>query len=43
MLDVREVGWGAMDSIDMAQDRHHWRALVNTVTNLQLYKILRSS
>jgi hypothetical protein len=30
-LDYREMGWSGMDWIDMARDRDHWRALVNTV------------
>jgi hypothetical protein len=30
------VGWGGMDWINLAQDRDHWRALVNTVMNLQV-------
>jgi hypothetical protein len=30
-----EIGWGGMEWIDMAQDRNQWRALVNTVLNLQ--------
>jgi hypothetical protein len=28
--------WDGMDWIDLAQDRDHWRALVNTVMNLQV-------
>jgi hypothetical protein len=35
-MDVREIGWGGMDWIDMAQDRDQWRALVNTVMNLRV-------
>jgi hypothetical protein len=35
-MDLREVGWGDMDWIDLAQDRDQWRALVNTVMNVQL-------
>jgi hypothetical protein len=35
-MDLREKGWGGMDCIDMAQDRDQWRALVNTVMNLQV-------
>jgi hypothetical protein len=33
-MDLREIGWGGMDSIDLAQDRDQWRALVNMVMNL---------
>jgi hypothetical protein len=31
---LREIGWDAMDWIDLAQDRDQWRALVNTMMNL---------
>jgi hypothetical protein len=34
-MDIRDLGWGGMDWIDLAQDRDQWRALVNTVMNLQ--------
>jgi hypothetical protein len=33
-IDLRETGWDGMDWIELAQDRHQWRALVNTVMNL---------
>jgi hypothetical protein len=33
-MDFREIGWGGMDWIDLAQDRDWWRALVNTVMSL---------
>jgi hypothetical protein len=33
-MDLREVGWGGVDWINLAQDRDRWRALVNTVMNL---------
>jgi hypothetical protein len=33
-MNLREIGWGGMDWIDLAQDRDQWRALVNTVMNL---------
>jgi hypothetical protein len=33
-MGVTEIGWCDMDWIDLAQDRDHWRALVNTVMNL---------
>jgi len=35
-MDLREVGWGDMDWIDLAQDRDRWRALVNEVMNLRV-------
>jgi hypothetical protein len=35
-IDCREIGWGGMNWIDLAQDRDQWRALVNTVMNLQV-------
>jgi hypothetical protein len=35
-MDLREIGWGNMDWIGLAQDRDQWRALVNTVMNLQV-------
>jgi hypothetical protein len=30
-MDLREIGWGGMDWINLAQDRDKWRALVNTI------------
>jgi hypothetical protein len=35
-MDLREIGWGGMDWIDLAQDRDQWRALVNMVMNLRV-------
>jgi hypothetical protein len=35
-MDLREICWGGMDWIDMAQGRDQWRALVNTVMNFQV-------
>jgi hypothetical protein len=35
-MDLREIGWGGMDWIDLTQDRDKWRALVNTVMNLRV-------
>jgi hypothetical protein len=29
-MGLREIGWGAMDWIDLPQDRDQWKALVNT-------------
>jgi hypothetical protein len=34
--DLREVGWGSMNWIELAQDRDRWWALVNAVMNLQV-------
>jgi hypothetical protein len=35
-VDFREIGWGGMEWINLAQDRDQWRALVNMVMNLQV-------
>ena len=35
-MDLREVGWGGMDWIDVAQDRDRWRTVVTTVVNLRV-------
>jgi len=32
-MDLREIGWGGVDWIHLAQDRDRWRAFVNMVTN----------
>jgi len=31
----KEVGWGGMDRIDLAQERDRWWTLVNAVMNFQ--------
>jgi hypothetical protein len=36
MMDLEEVGWGDVDWIGLAKDRNRWRALVNSVLNLQV-------
>jgi hypothetical protein len=36
-MDLREIGWGSVDWIQLAQDRDRWRALVNTVMNLRVF------
>jgi hypothetical protein len=35
-MDLGEIGWDGRDLIELAQDKHQWRALVNTVMNLQV-------
>jgi hypothetical protein len=35
-MDLREMEWGGMDWIDLAQDRDQFRALINTVMNLRV-------
>jgi hypothetical protein len=35
-IDLREIGWDAMDWIDLAYDSDQWRALVNTVMNFRV-------
>jgi hypothetical protein len=34
-LDLREIGWGGGDWIEVDQDGEQWRALVNTVMSLR--------
>jgi hypothetical protein len=34
-INLKEVGWGGMDWIELAQDRDMWQACVNVVMNLQ--------
>jgi hypothetical protein len=35
-MELREMGCGCMDWIDLVQNRGQWMALVNTVMNLQV-------
>jgi hypothetical protein len=37
-MDLREIGWGSMDWIDLAQDMDQRRALVSTVMDLRVPK-----
>jgi hypothetical protein len=35
-VDLREIGFGDVDWINLAQDRDMWQALVSTVMNLRV-------
>jgi hypothetical protein len=35
-MDLKELGWGGVDWVDLGQDRDQWRSLVNTVMNLRV-------
>jgi hypothetical protein len=35
-MDLREIGWGGVEWIHLAQDRDRWRAVVSAVMNLQV-------
>jgi hypothetical protein len=35
-MDLKVIGWGGMDWIDLDQDKNQWRALMNTVLNLRV-------
>jgi hypothetical protein len=35
-MDVREIGWEAVDWMHLAQDRDQWWALVNMIMNLRV-------
>jgi hypothetical protein len=35
-MDLREIGWGSVDWIQLAQDRDRWRGLVNMAMNLRV-------
>ena len=35
-IDLREVGGGCVDWMELAQDRDRWRALVSAVMNLRV-------
>jgi hypothetical protein len=35
-MDLRKIGWGSVDLIQLAQDRGRWRAVVSAVMNLRV-------
>ena len=35
-MDIEEIGINAGNSVDSAQDRNYWRALVNAASNLRI-------
>jgi hypothetical protein len=35
-MDLRKIGWGSVEWIQLAQDRDQWQALVNTAMNLRV-------
>jgi hypothetical protein len=39
-MNLKEIGWGGIDWIHLAEDRDRWRALVNAVMSLRFHKIL---
>jgi hypothetical protein len=42
-MDLREVGWGGIDWINLAQDRDRWQALLDMVMNLWVPQMQRIS
>jgi hypothetical protein len=35
-MDLREIGWGGVEWIHLAQDRNRWRSVVNAVMNIRV-------
>ena len=35
-MDLKEIGWGGVRWIDLAEDRDRWQAVVNAVMNLRV-------
>jgi sorting nexin-29 len=40
-MDLREIGWGGVEWIHLAEDRDRWRAVVNAVMNLRVLVLRR--
>jgi hypothetical protein len=34
-MDLKDMGWGGVELIHLAQDRDRWRAVVNAVMNIR--------
>jgi hypothetical protein len=41
-IDLRDIGWGDLHRVHLAQDWDRWRVLVNTVVNLQFSQKARN-
>jgi hypothetical protein len=37
-MDLREIGWGSVELIQLTQDRDRWWAVVKTVMNLRVLR-----
>jgi hypothetical protein len=35
-MDLREIGWGGVDWIHLAQDKDQWRAVVDMVVKFRV-------
>jgi len=42
-LDRRKIGWECVEWMHLAEDRDQWRALVNTIMNLQVLILYSAS
>jgi hypothetical protein len=42
-MNLREIGWGGMDWINLAQDRNKWKGLANTAINLGFQRMSGNS
>jgi hypothetical protein len=42
-IGLREIEWGGMEWIDLAQDRDQWNALLNTVINIRVHTVFGKS
>jgi hypothetical protein len=39
-MDLRDIEWGGIDWIGLAQDRNQWMVVVKKVPNFGFYKML---